>query len=160
PFSPHNPLREYSVLNWLVEKKTAYHLHTQDETYQWMQRTYPQIQGIEDPSSVLKMATVVKEGETKYELADQFANGRLMELALTIEVLHVCLGMARYIRHNPVWIGWIIAVIGAFIYIPSYIKAPSLVNYVFGLTPTEAHVNGEYLMIGGFSLACLISLYK
>lgn len=159
-FSPNNPVREFSVLNWLSEKKVHYHIVNETPAYHEMIKKYPQLQEQTDASTFLKEGVRERDGQVIHELADNTANGIMMELALLIGIVHVSLGMARYIRFNYAGIGWIIAIIGGLLYVPVYLKVPSMVNYVLGLPVDIAARDGPILMGVGFSLAIGLSIYQ
>lgn len=84
----------------------------------------------------------------------------LMEISLFIGGIHILLGMARYLRKNPSNIGWMIFLVGAYLYLPFYLGSPSLLNYLFGI-PFEQGAAAGLQMIGfGIPLAIGISVFR
>lgn len=157
---PTNPVRAYSPISWVTVEKMRYSIEQQDETYKEALKKYKDVAGITDPRAFLLKAYTEKEGDKHYELADALGNGVMMELALVIGILHISLSFLRYFRRNWAGIGWIILMIGAFLYFPVYLNTPSFLNYVFGLSFAEAQLEGEYLMMGGFTLAIVLALIQ
>src|SRR5690606_14852072 len=96
----------------------------------------------------------------EYDLADSIESGILMEAALVIGIIHIISSMLRYIRRNWAYAGWILVLIGAFLYFPVYLDSPSFINYVFGVSFGTAEIEGLYLMSGGFTLAIVLALIQ
>jgi len=159
--APDNPVRHVSVMSWLVEKKAAYHIRQKDDVYEeWMQK-YPAVKDVKDPTEfLLKTADINEFGKPSYEAYDRFADNILMEFALFIGVLHIIISMLRYSARNLSNIGWIIFIIGAYLYTPIFLNASSYVNFIFGVSKEAAEQNGLYLIYGGISLAVLIALCR
>lgn len=156
PISPNSPLRKVSLITWLVEKKADYHIQHQDEVYQTWVKQYPELASIKAPEAFLQQASIEdKFGNISYPAFNDFADSIMLELALFIGVLHILLSMGRYLDKNPQNLGWMIFIVGAYLYIPTYLGATSILNFAFGI-----HFDGKYLLYIGFSLAVLIALYK
>jgi V/A-type H+-transporting ATPase subunit I len=159
-FTPDSAFRDNSVLSWLAKKKIAYHIEHGTTGYKEAITKYPQLEGSTDPSYFLMEGTRERDGQLIYELADSTANGIMMELALLFGIIHVSLGFIRYLGYNYSGIGWVIAIIGAWLYIPVYLDVPSILNYVVGIPADLAEKDGLYLMGGGFVLALSLAIYQ
>lgn len=160
-FAPDNPIRRVSLMSWLVEKKVEYHMTRNDDVYQeWIQK-FPQLQGVTNPETFLMEASTPKpNGGIDYEAYNKFADNIMMELALFIGVIHIIISMARYLDRNWSHLGWIIFIIGAYLYIPSFLGAASILDFAFGIDKEAAARNGLYMMFGGIALACVLALIK
>lgn len=159
--APDNPVRKVSLMSWLVEKKVNYHIQQHDETYQEWIKTYPQLATSSDPTEFLMQAqTTSPNGLVSYDTYNKFADNIMLELALFVGVLHIILSMLRYIRRNPQNIGWIIFLIGAYLYTPVFLGATSIVNFVFGIDKHAVAQNALYMMYGGAALAIIVALFK
>lgn len=90
------------------------------------------------------------------ELTDQI----LLELALLIGVVHLILGLLRYLKKNPGNIGWIAFLVGSYLYFPVFLGAPSILNYLFGIPFEAGGVVGLYLIGLGITSAIGISIYR
>lgn len=158
--SPTNPIRAYSPLTWLAIKKIGYSINLHDQTYLEAVKKYSNLAPITDPREFLLNAVTVKDGELNYELADTMNGGELMEIAIVIGVVHLILSMLRYVRRNWASAGWVLVLIGSFLYFPGYLGTPSFINYVFGVSMETAQIEGLYLIEGGFALAIVLSLIQ
>lgn len=161
-FSPDSPIRTVSLLNRLVEKKTAYIIQHKDATYDYWVTRFPQLRGVVDPKEFIMKAATEKNGRVTYELMNKFSDNIMMELALFIGVVHTLISMLRYLKRNRTFFGWIPFLIGGYLYIPYYLQATSLIYFVFGLDPVKGAESGIDLMIGGLIIATLFSfkIYK
>lgn len=158
--SPDNPLRKVSLIEWLVVKKVAYHMSLHDSVYQYWVDKFPQLANVQNPEEFMRGASTVTDGSVNYVLLNKFSDNIMMELALLIGIIHVISSMARYLNRNWVNAGWILFIIGCYLYFPSYLGTPTLVQYVFNVPLASAAISGIYLIIGGMSLATIISLFK
>jgi V/A-type H+/Na+-transporting ATPase subunit I len=160
-FAPNSPIRKYSLMHWLVEKKVAYHMKQNDATYREILKEHPQLKGITDPNEFLMKATTVNpQGHFSYDVLSKFSDNIMMEFALLIGVVHVILSMGRNLKRNLTGIGWIIFLIGCYFYIPSFLDATSIIHFVFGVDKTEGPRDGLYLIFGGIVIAEIIALFK
>jgi V/A-type H+-transporting ATPase subunit I len=57
-------------------------------------------------------------------------------------------------------IGWILFIIGAYLAIPEFLKATSIIHFAFGVNPETAPTIGKELMIAGLGIAIVLSLLK
>ena len=155
---PDNPIRKVSVLNWLAEKKASHHLHFQDDTFQEWKEKYPGIAAATSGSEVLKAGAIEQDGIIKYELNENVGRAIMLELALLIGVIHISFSLMRYLRRNLSNIGWILTLIGGYLYFPHYLGATSLLHYAMGVAPEVGATEGIYLMGGGLVLAIFLGL--
>ena len=157
--APDNPIRKVSLLTWLVEKKTAYHISQKDEVYAEMVKEYPDLVSVTEPKEfLLKASETNNHGGTSYEAYAKFADNIMMELALFVGVIHIIISMCRHLSRNWSNVGWIILIIGGYLFAPSFLNASSISNFVFGLDKEIAAKNGLYMIYGGFALAVIIAL--
>lgn len=161
PISPDNPIRKVSVMTWLVEKKAEYHIKKQDEVFHEWVKKYPDLEHVKNPAEfLLKASSPGHNGSHNYEAFGKFSDNILMELALFVGVLHIILSMGRYLLRNLQNVGWIIFLIGAYLYTPTFLGAASIVNFAFGVDKEGAADNALYLMYGGIALAVIIAIFK
>lgn len=155
-FSEESAFKKYSLLNWLVEKKAEYHFTHKDSVYQVYVKDMPQLQDASSAHEFLQMGSQ----DANSTMEDRFTGNLMFEFALFIGSIHVILGMLRYSKRNLHYIGWILFIIGGYLYIPYYMDTVSLVNFAFGVDRYQAAVVGKYLLIGGISLAMILTLFK
>lgn len=159
--APDSPLRKFSLMSWLVEKKVEYHIKHQDDTYHEWIKSFPELTKTTDPTQFLMQAhTTSSNGLVSYDVYNKFSDNIMMEMALFIGVLHIILSMLRYIKRNPQNIGWVIFLIGAYLYAPIFLGATSIANFVFGIDKHAEAQNAIYLMYGGAIIALVIALFK
>lgn len=158
PISPDNPLRKVSLLSWLVKKKTEYHLQKQDEVYHYWVEQYPQLQNVSEAGEFMQKAAKETNGILSHELVNKFSDNIMMELALFIGALHITLSMMRYVSRNWTFIGWILFIVGAYLYIPYYLKVTSLIHFLFGINPKTGATIGLWLMAIGIGIAVFLGL--
>lgn len=158
--APDNPIRKVSMMTWLVEKKAAYHIDRQDGVYEEWVKKYPELASVKNPKEFLmKASSTDPQGAVSYEAYSKFADNIMLELALLIGVIHIVLSMARHISRNWSQLGWILVVIGAYLYVPHFLDTSSITNFVFGIDSQAAAKNGLYMIYGGLILAIVIAIY-
>ena len=93
-------------------------------------------------------------------IREKFTANLMFEFALLIGSIHVILGMLRYIKRNPHYFGWILFIIGGYLYIPYYLNCTSLLEFAFGVNVAQAAHVGLYLIFGGITLAMIATVFK
>lgn len=161
-FSPDSPVRNVSLLTWLTEKKTEYHFRHQDAVAKEWTAKFPSLEGMHDPKEILMTAAEEnpKTGSKSYDLFSQISDHIMLELALFIGVVHISLSLIRNLKRNLAGIGWLLFLVGAYLYFPSFLGTVSLANYVFGVDVAEGAENGLWLMYGGIGLAVIIAVFR
>ena len=160
-FAPDSPIRKVSVITWLAEKKAEYHIEIKDGVYSEWIKKYPGLADVEDPEKFLvEAAQPSKSGGMKYEAFSKFSDNIMMELALLIGVIHIIFSMSRHLSRNWAYLGWIMLIIGGYLYVPSFLEATSITNFVFGLDRDISAKYGLYMIFIGFSIAVLIALIQ
>lgn len=157
---PENPLRQVSIVNYLTEKKVAYHMEQKDQTHMtWLQK-YPATLHETNPQQFILKGFVLKEGERVHELLSSLTDEVLMEISLFIGGIHILFGMLRYLRKNLSNIGWMIFLVGSYLYLPLYLGVPSLLNYVFGIPFEAGGIAGFQMICFGIPLAIVIAVFR
>lgn len=160
--APESPLRKFSLLSWLVEKKAAYHFAQRDAVASHWIDLFPAIKEMSDPVAILSHAVKVDPASARetYELSNAFADNIMLELALFVGVVHIIVSLMRYLKRNVAAIGWIFFIVGGYLYAPSFLGGVSFFQYLFEVDQGEAAKCGLYLMAGGVSFALLANVYK
>jgi V/A-type H+-transporting ATPase subunit I len=159
PLPPDHPLLQGSLLNWLVQKKTAYHMAECDSCFEAWRVQYPAVDEGFDAESILLMASRIDtQGKPIYEMFSAFSDQILMELALAVGIVHIILSLMRYARRSWSHIGWIAFIIGGYLYLPGYLQAASMWQYLGGITHATAAYYGLYFIGGGLISVLVISL--
>ncbi len=156
--SPNNPLRKFSILNWLDEKYVGYHIALQDKEYQDWVSKYPETKGITDPHEFLNKAVKIQHGKEYHELVENISRTILFELSLFVGIIHIIISILRYLDRNWGGVGWIIFLIGAYLYFPTMLGTITLANFVFGISPETAASQGLIMIGAGLVLAFILSI--
>ncbi len=152
--SPSNPLREYSLTHVLALKKAEYYLEKHPKGYKELVNEHPLLKDKQTPKEFL-LATETVNGDVgkRAVVYDKFTDNILMELALFVGVIHMALGMLRYIRQRYSGLGWIIFMCGAYLYLPLYLQSVSLIHYLFHVPYDFGGLLGYYGIFVGIGLA-------
>jgi len=155
-----SPLRKVSFVDWVADKKAAYIIKSQGQVYQDLIKKYPDLKNIKDPHEFLLHGGKIENGKMKYVVHDELVDNILMELVIFIGTIHIIISFLRYIDKNWSGAGWIIFMVGAYLYFPSILKATSLIHYLFGIPAVEGAKIGFYLIFIGIGLAALLAMIQ
>ncbi len=157
--APNNPLRKVSLLHWLAEKKAAYHMHTKDSTYQSWLKDYPELENATNPYALVSF-TPSGDATGNYEILNALTDNIMFELALFVGVVHLLLSMSRYALRIWSSVGWMLFLIGAYLYFPYYLEVPSLLNYVFDINLAKGGQVGLQLLLSGLAIAWIMGIIQ
>lgn len=157
---PDNPLQKLSVMASLVEKKAAYHVAMKDDVYQEIVHNYPELSDASSGNDLLDYYTQSGTKTRTYPIFEEFWNNILMEFAFLIGISHISLSFLRYLRRNWAGLGWILFLIGGYLYFPSIIQATTLINFTGLIAKPTAYAYGFFLLFGGLGLAFLAAFFK
>ena len=152
-----NPLRKFSLVQWMAEKKVAYYMAHDDAALKDWIAKYPELATVKNPHEFISF---MPPGEHKHVILNKMTDNILFELALFIGVVHLILSMCRYVRRNWHNIGWVLFLIGAYLYFPYYLKTPSLLNYIGGIDLARGGEIGLELMLVGIGVAWLLAIIR
>ncbi|MCH9632427.1 MAG: hypothetical protein S4CHLAM6_07630 [Chlamydiae bacterium] len=155
-----NPVKRYSPLTKLVEVKLRYHMSQKDDTYQEYINQMPHLKNFKMPYEFLTQAKVNKENKTVYVVYDDFVNNIMLELALFIGVIHLMTSMLRNLKRAWSGAGWILFLIGAYLFFPEILKASSIIHYGFGISPIFAGMIGPYILYFGIISAITLAIIQ
>lgn len=158
--SVNTKFHQVSLLNWLAEKKAEYYLVHHGKTYDAWIKDYPKIKDAKTGEEVLKYGVKIVNGKEKHEVANRLNDGIMLEIALLVGLVHVSISFIRYLDRNWSGFGWILFLIGCYLYFPSYLKTISMTNYIFGVSVVEAANGGLVLIYLGLGLAFLLAIIK
>ncbi len=147
---PDNPLRKVSLTSWMVEKKVEYVLERpESESYKEWVAKYPKLSNEKTVDGWINGAMKEREGTRVYDLLDSFTNNIMIELAVMIGVIHLILSFLRVIDRNWAGAGWILFMVGGYLFFPSMLKATSIIHFLFGVPKAlGATIGLELLYIG------------
>lgn len=157
---PDNPFRKVSFIHSLATKKADYHIQLKDDVYREVIEEYPLAASVTNGHDLFLKATKVRDGVLKYELQEEFDDNLLMELSLFVGVLHVSLSFLRYLFRNFSGLGWIVFMIGGYLYFPTYLEATSILNVMGWVSKPVAASIGLQLLYIGPAIVFICSLFQ
>jgi len=157
---PNNPLRKISFLHVLATRKAEYHMEKRDEVYQEYLKQFPDVATAGDGHDFLLKASHESEGKMQYAALQDFYDVILLEFSLFVGLIHISLSFLRYLTRNWTGIGWILFMIGGYLYFPSFLEATSFLNFLGWISKPVAYVIGKQLLYTGLILVFLISLLQ
>lgn len=156
---PENPLSRISMVGYLAEKKADYHMRTHDAVYTSIIHDYPILKDATNGQQLLKTQVPSQKKGDLYPVLNEFRGSILLELSLLVGVLHIAFSLLRYLGRNWAGLGWLVFMIGGYLYFPSNLQATSLVNFL-GWVSLEAGkeigLQMIYIGIGGAVVLALI----
>ena len=152
--SPENPLRKYSLTEYLTEKKADYHLAQKDDVYAEWSATLPA-----DATPTTGKEFLYASGKSEV-MIETFTLNLLMEFALLVGVLHIILSLCRSVRSHYANLGWIAFMIGGYLFLPSMLKATTLINILNILSKPLATAIGLQMIYIGLGFALVVALVQ
>jgi len=156
----NNPFRKISFIHSLATQKAEYHLEQKDDVYQSYVKDYPAVATATDGHDFLVKTAYVREGKTKYKALEDFYNNILLELSLVIGILHLTTSFARWLMRNPAGLGWILFMIGGYLYFPVYLDATSIANFTGLISKPLANTLGLQLLAVGPAIVLIASIFQ
>lgn len=160
PVDLNSPLRRVSLMTWLAEKKAEYHVKHRDETYQSLVQAYPASADAQKGHEFLEKASVAEGESFSYPVLGKFTDVVTVDFILLLAIVHLILSFLRYLPRNWAAAGWILFLIGAYLYFPKFLDATTMTQYFLHIPPAAAYEAGETLIFIGLSLAVVLSLIQ
>ncbi|OGN56275.1 MAG: hypothetical protein A3D96_02385 [Chlamydiae bacterium RIFCSPHIGHO2_12_FULL_44_59] len=155
---PNNPYRRFSFLHYLATQKAEYHLEKKDDVYQEYVARFPKAAEAKNGHAFLVNTEHTVDGKVVYEGLSDFYDSILLELSLFVGMVHISLSFCRYMARNWTGIGWILFMVGGYLYFPSFLEATSLLNFLGVISKPAAYFVGPQLLYGGLIVVFVISL--
>ncbi len=158
---PDNPLRKTSFIHALAVKKAEYHMELKDEAYKEWERDFPNVTSATDGHDFLVKASKLGEkGATKYVALEDFYDNILMEFSLLMGIFHLTFSFLRYLLRTWSGIGWIVFMVGGYLYFPSIIHATTIANFLGFISKPAALEWGLRMVLGGIGIAFVLSFFQ
>lgn len=158
--SPDHPLTKYSAVQYLEERKAEYHMHMRDDVYDEYVKEYPKVVEARTGREFLIKASKEAEGKIEYGAQEEFYNNILLEFSLFLGFIHIALSFMRYCLRNWTAFGWILFMIGGYLYFPYFLDATSFVNFMGILSKPMAYAIGKPLLFFGLGAVFVIALLQ
>ncbi len=155
-FAPESKFKKLSLVNWMVEQKAEYFLTKKPASNDTLVKEYPELKDVSTPEALL--TTVKRDG--KYEIYNEFTDNVLIELAIFLGTIHIILSFLRYLDRNWAGAGWILFIIGSYLFFPSVLGAVSLIHYIFHVPYEEGTIIGKYLLYSGLGLTVVLAIIQ
>ncbi|NGX55808.1 MAG: hypothetical protein K1060chlam5_00035 [Candidatus Anoxychlamydiales bacterium] len=154
------PISKKIFLNYLASKKASYHLNKKDDVYDIYIKKYPSIRNSKTGKEFLMKAKKMQDGSEKFEALDVFKDNILLELSILAGVIHLALSLLRYTKRNLANIGWVVFLIGGYLFFPKMLDATSIFNFLNVISKQNAFFIGKYLTFSGIILAVSIAIFR
>ncbi len=159
--SMDNPLQKFSVLQELIIKKASYHMQQNDDVYQHYVEKIPAGVEYDTPKKFVLSIKKQTTGSPVYEISEEFNNSILMELAILTGAIHILISLCRYLHRNWASLGWMVFIIGSYLYLPSMMSgATSMINFLGLVSKPLAKDVGLQLLLTGVILAWILALIQ
>jgi len=157
---PDNPFRKTSFLHYMATKKAEYHMEKKDDVYEEYVKLDPAVVTATDGHDFLVKASHEVNGRLKYDALDEFYDNILLEFSLFVGLIHISLSFIRYMTRNWGGLGWIIFMVGGYLYFPSFLGATSFVNFMGWVSKPIAYPVGKQMIFIGIGLVFVIALLQ
>lgn len=157
---PNNPYRKVSFFHYLATRKAEYYMEKKDEVYEEYLKQFPQVASATDGHDFLVKASKKADGGTKYVALEKFNDNTLLELSLFVGCIHIGLSFFRYMNRDWSKLGWVVFMIGGYLYLPSFVDATSFINYLGWVSKPVAHAVGKQILFVGLGLVLVIALFQ
>ncbi len=160
PIAPDNPMRKISIIHYAVERKADYLMERKGPTYQALIKDHPTLANAKTAMQFLM--GVHKETDTgdKYIIYDDFTDNILIELSIFIGFIHLSLSFLRYLDRAWAGIGWVIFMVGGYLFFPKVIGATSFIYFLFGIPQVGSPEIGLYLLYSGIAVAMILAVIQ
>ncbi len=159
-FDIDSSVREVSGLQWLVEQKADYHHSMQDGVYSEWVAKFPGVATASSGYESLQAAVLERAGKVSWPMLDKYSDSLMLELALVIGIIHITLSLLRSIRESWAGVGWILLMVGGYLYVPDYLHCTSLAQILGGLDKSYAAELGYQLIFTGLGAAVVLALVQ
>lgn len=149
-------LNKVTLINQIAIKKAEYHIKNKDLSYKNWTEQFPEMKSAKNATEFLLNGSMIENGKKKFVVLNSFKNNILMEFSLFMGVVHLTIAFLRYIRRNWAGIGWILFMIGGYLYFPSYLRATSLIHVFNILDKPTAFFLGQILLYSGIGFGMLM----
>lgn len=153
--APSNILSQISPTHYLIERKADYHLKKQDDVYKFWLKKFPQISKATSGKEILEIATEKKKNVTVYPIVDEFFSNIMLEFILALGIVHISLGLLRYVRKNIAGIGWICFLVGGYFFAPALLHATTIPEFMGWISKPAASTLGIQCVFAGIGFAMI-----
>lgn len=159
---PQNSFFEkYSILQLAAKEKAKYYLKNKPIAYQELIKEKPEIKNVTTSGEFLEIITPKVSPKQESIPYNSFKENIFMELSLFIGAVHLIIALLRYLSFNYSGLGWVMFIIGGYMFFPTYLNSISLIHYLFHVPYVLGGHIGVFLIgFGTLSAVCLAIIQK
>ncbi|MCH9625935.1 MAG: hypothetical protein S4CHLAM123_11200 [Chlamydiales bacterium] len=159
-FSPNSKFRSLSVIDWMVRQKAEYFIDKKPTSYKDLIHDYPELKNATTADQLLTTVVRKQEGMDKYVVYNNFQDNVLIELAIFIGTVHLILSFLRYLDRSWSGIGWIVFMVGSYLFFPLVLGAVSLIHYIFHVPYELGGFIGKYVLFSGLGIVMILGVVQ
>jgi V/A-type H+-transporting ATPase subunit I len=149
-----NPIHSLSIIHPLLKMHAQYHMDKESELWHTWVSSHEEL-------TTPTLEEFLRSPSPSGKIFGEVFKGHLMfEIALLVGMIHILVGMGRYLFRHIAYAGWMVFLIGAYMYIPKMLGTTSILQHIFHSTQEAFTLHGQHLMIIGFSFAVICSLIR
>ena len=160
PIKPGDFLNKISIPYNLAIEKLEYHKNGKTKLYKEWVREYPAIANVIDPQEMLTNGTKKKGNRVVFELMSDLYDSIFLELSLLIGIIHLCISFVRNFYRSWSGIGWIMTLIGGYLYFPKMLEGSSILVYTGLIDKNISFIIGEQMLYIGLGGAVLLAIIQ
>lgn len=157
---PNDWLMRISPLQTLVVKKADYHLQQNDDVQKELDEKFPQIRNAVTGQEIIEKAVEYKDGKTSYTVSDDFSRNILLDFSILLGIVHISCSLMRYFFRNWAGVGWVLFMIGGYLYFPSILNATTILHFLNLVGKTQGTEIGLQLIFSGIIIAVALALIQ
>lgn len=157
---PNDWLMRISPLQTLVVKKADYHLQQNDDVQKELDEKFPQIRNAVTGQEIIEKAVEYKDGKTSYTVSDDFSRNILLDFSILLGIVHISCSLMRYFFRNWAGIGWVLFMVGGYLYFPSILNATTILHFLNLVGKTQGTEIGLQLIFSGIIIAVALALIQ
>jgi V/A-type H+-transporting ATPase subunit I len=129
-----------------------------DVYHSWLVK-FPQLSTMTTGNQMLEIS-VPKKHTTQYPVMDEFTGNIMFDFVFLVGVIHICIAFGRYLTRNYAGLGWIIFLIGGYLFFPTMINATTMTQYIAGISTKTAAAFGLQCVCGGIAFALIAAVIQ
>lgn len=157
---PSDWIMRISPLQTLVVKKADYHLRQNDDVQKELEEKFPQIRSAVTGQEIIEKAVEYKDDKISYIVSNDFSRNILLDFSILLGIVHISCSLIRYFFRNWAGVGWILFMIGGYLYFPSILNATTILHFLNLIGKTQGTEIGLQLIFSGIIIAVVLALIQ
>jgi V/A-type H+/Na+-transporting ATPase subunit I len=156
----NSPLRKIAPIQWVAEAKAEYHLKQKDEVYEDWARRFPAVASANTGKEFANATVPQPPKKPVSESIAEFSNNILLEFSLVVGIIHIAISLLRYLRRDFAAVGWVLFLVGGYLFFPSMLRATSMINFLGILGKETATAVGHHILFAGLGLVIILGVIQ